>query len=203
MEFAELAALTIHDVKNRLHGLAVQAETSGQPQLLQGALSAAASLTRLLVWYKAEKGALQPELEARVPEDLLRELAAEVGRQTTLTLSVDVSAAPTLWYYDENLVRMVLLDALYNALRHARQEIRLSAVERGGWLELTVQDDGPGFPVTLLGDAGSMCSFSREGTGLGLHLAARVAAMHANAGVQGTIELNNAVGAVFCMRLPQ
>jgi signal transduction histidine kinase len=203
MEFAELAALTIHDVKNRLHGLAVQAESSGHPQLLQGALAAAASLTRLLVWYKAEKGVLQPEVEARVPEDLLRELAAEVARQTTLTLSIDVSEAPTLWYYDESLVRMVLLDALYNALRHARQTIRLTAVERGAWLELTVQDDGPGYPAGLLGSGPEMRPLSREGTGLGLHLAGRVAALHANAGVQGTIELKNEAGAVFCLRLPQ
>ncbi len=203
MEFADLAAFTIHDVKNRLHVLAGQAESAGYPDMLYGALDAAASLSRLLAWYKAEKGCLGVEMDARVPEDLLQELAAEISRETTLTVSVDVSAAPTLWFYDETLVRMVLMNAVSNARRYARHEICLSAVDTGEWLEISVRDDGAGYPEVMLAKPLCMQPLSREGTGLGLHLAGHVAALHENAGHHGSIELKNDPGAVFCLRLPR
>ena len=203
MDFDDLAALTIHDVKNRLALLASRAEARGDGETLHGALDAAATLTRLLVFYKAEKGSLNLDLEARVPADLLAELAIEIGQQTALAVHAESSAAPTLWFYDENLVRMVLLNALYNALRYARQQVTLAASVRDGYLEFSVADDGPGYPAAMLAQPLDMQAMSREGTGLGLHLASRVAALHSNAGRSGGIELSNAGGAVFRLRLPQ
>lgn len=203
MEFVDVAALTIHDVKNRLAILASRAEAKGDGETLQVALEAAATLTGLLVFYKAEKGSLGLDIDARVPEDLLQELVLEIGKQTPLTVTADCSAAPTLWFYDESLVRMVLLNALYNALRHARQNITLSALVSDGCLEFRIADDGPGYPDALLGPSLAMQPLSREGTGLGLHLASRVAALHSNAGQTGEIRLSNDGGAVFCLRLPQ
>lgn len=203
MDFAELAAFTIHDVKNRLAVLASRAEGKGDPEMLHGALEAAASLTRLLAWYKAEKGSLGIDIDARVPADLLEELAAEVAKQSTLTVSVDCHAAPNLWFYDESLIRMVLLSAVYNAMRHARQCVRLAAVEDPQWLEFSVSDDGDGYPEAMLGQSVDMQPLTRHGTGLGLHLAGHVAAMHENAGLHGAIELSNDNGAVFRLRLPR
>lgn len=203
MEFADLAAFTIHDVKNRLAVLASRAESKGDPEMLHGALEAAASLTRLLAWYKAEKGSLGIEIDARVPADLLEELAAETGRQTTLTVTADSSLAPTLWFYDESLIRMVLLSAMYNAMRHAQQRITLSAHVNNDWLEFIVRDDGDGFSPEMLGQPVDMQPLSRHGTGLGLHLAGHVAAMHENNGQRGSIELSNDQGAVFLLRLPR
>lgn len=203
MEFVDLAAFTIHDVKNRLAILAARAEEKGDAETLHGVLEAAATLTRLLAYYKAEKGALGIEIDARVPADLINELVQEIGKQTTLTVTADLSAAPTLGFYDENLLRMVLLNALYNALRHARQQIIVAACERDGWLEFSVRDDGPGYPAALLAEPLAMQALSREGTGLGLHLAGRVAALHCNAGQQGYIELSHAGGALFRLCLPK
>jgi K+-sensing histidine kinase KdpD len=203
MNFVDLAALTIHDVKNRLALLASRAESKGDSETLHDAMEAAATLTRLLVCYKAEKGSLGVEIDAHVPGDLLAELAAEMGKQTSLLVSVESSAAPTLWFYDENLVRMVLLNALYNALRHARQHITLSAASRDGQLELVVRDDGPGYPAEMLGQSPDVAPLSHQGTGLGLQLASQVAAWHRNAGQTGRVELSNDGGAVFALRLPQ
>lgn len=203
MEFVDFAALTLHDVKNRLAIMAGRAEAKGDSDNLHGLLESAAALTRLLVLYKAEKGRLGLDVEARVPADLLEELVAEIGKQTALTVTFSADEAPTLWFYDEHLVRMVLLDALYNALRHARTRITLRAVLRHACLEFTVRDDGPGYPARLLGLGPDIQALSREGTGLGLHLAGRVAALHCNALQAGTIELSNDGGAVFCLRLPQ
>lgn len=203
MEFVDLAALTIHDVKNRLAVLASRAETKGDGDTVHDALAAAATLTQLLLFYKAEKGSLNADIDARVPADLLEELAMEIGKQTALTVAVKADEAPTLWFYDEALVRMVLLDAVYNALRHAVKKITLAAHLRNGCLEFSVQDDGAGYPPALLEQPLAMRSLSREGTGLGLYLACKVAALHSNSGVEGNIELRNAQGAVFCLRLPK
>lgn len=203
MNFVDLAALTIHDVKNRLALLASRAESKGDSETLHDAMEAAATLTRLLVCYKAEKGSLGVEIDAHVPGDLLAELAAEMGKQTHLQVTAESGAAPPLWFYDENLVRMVLLNALYNALRHARQNITLSAALRDGQLELVVRDDGPGYPAEMLGQSPDVAPLSHQGTGLGLQLASQVAAWHRNAGQTGQVELRNDGGAVFALRLPQ
>lgn len=202
MDFADLAALTIHDVKNRLAVVAHRAEAGGDAETLRGVLEAAAGLTRLLAWYRVEKGALAPQVDARAPADLIAELAAEISRQTALTVEIAGQAAPALGFYDEALVRMVVLDALYNALRHARERIVLAAGERDGMLVFSVRDDGPGYPPEMLGTPSAPRPLGRMGTGLGLVLAARVAALHANAGVCGRVELANDGGAVFSLLLP-
>ena len=202
MNFKEVAAFTIHDVKNRLAVLAGRAEEKGDSETLRGVLEAAATLTRLLAFYKAEEGGLDVAIDARSPSDVLNELAREICRQTDLAISVDLDAAPTLGFYDEALVRMVLLQALYNALRHARRQVRLAARTVDGWLEFSVADDGPGYPEAMLGQPVAMRSLSREGTGLGLFLAGQVAASHCHEGRQGYVELANGDGAVFRLRLP-
>lgn len=203
MDFADLAAFTIHDAKNRLALVATRAEVSGDAETLRGILESSASLTRLLTYYKAEKNSLGAEVDARVPADLVNELVLDISKQTTLTVKADLSAAPTLWFYDENLVRMVLLNALYNALRFAQKNIVISVVDRNGWLEFMVADDGAGFSPEQLVQRDNMQPVSRDGTGLGLYLARRVAALHSNAGSTGRIELNNKGGAVFTLLLPQ
>ena len=203
MNFKEVAAFTIHDVKNRLAVLAGRAEEKGDRETLKGVLEAAETLTRLLAYYKADEGQLTVNVDARVPADVITELALEVGKQTTLNVSTELAEAPTLWFYDESLVRMVLLHALYNALRHARQQVRLSVRVLDDWLEFGVHDDGPGFPEAMLGRQVAVQALSREGTGLGLHLADRVAAFHSHGDRQGYVDLANEGGAVFRLRLPK
>lgn len=203
MNFAEIAALTIHDVKNRLAILGGRAEASGDRDTMRDAHEAAATLTRLLALYKAENGHLGVDIDAHAPGDLLDELAADIRKQSPLNIEVDLARVPTLGFYDENLVRMVLLDALYNALRHARRQISLSAALRDEWLEFSVRDDGPGYPEAMLGQSAPMRGISREGTGLGLYLAAQVAALHRNGEHAGHIALSNAEGAVFSLCLPK
>jgi signal transduction histidine kinase len=204
MNFDDLAALTLHDVKNRLAILASRAEAKGDHETVHDALEAAAALSRLLVYYKAEKGQLTLDIEARVPADLLEELAAEIGQQTALTVTSELNGAPALFFYDESLVRMILLNALYNARRHARQQIVIAVHQTpDGWLMFEVRDDGPGYPPRVLEQPLAMQAISHEGTGLGLHLASRVAALHQHAGQAGTIELKNDGGAVFSLHLPQ
>lgn len=203
MDFVDLAAITIHDVKNRLAILANRADARGDAETMRDAMEAALTLTRLLTLYKSEKGRLGAEVDAHVPSDMLEELVAEVARQTALRVGFDAASATGLCFYDEALVRLVLRDALYNALRHAANEVTLGASQRDGFLEFEVRDDGPGFPEALLQQPLDIQPLGREGTGLGLYLAGRVARLHDSGGREGAVTLRNDGGAVFCLRLPQ
>jgi signal transduction histidine kinase len=203
MSFIEVAALTIHDVKNRMAHLAGKAERSGDTETLRIALEAAETLTQLLAFYKSASGILRLDIEAHSPTDLVEELSSETRGMSQILIEQECSAAPTLAFYDETLVRMVLANALHNALRYARSRITISAAERDGYLIFCVRDDGAGYPDSVLADSGASAAITREGTGLGLRLAKRIAELHENEGNCGTVALANDNGGVFELRLPK
>jgi signal transduction histidine kinase len=205
MSFEAFAALTIHDVKNRLAALAGRAEARGDGETLREALDAAARLTALLVCYRAERGWQGADIDAHVPEDLLDDLAAQAARLSATPVHTEAGPLEGLFFYDETLVRMTLDNALQNALRHSRGEVRLSARADEQWLEFTVEDDGEGYPADLLTGTGQPPALSGEGTGLGLHLARLVAGLHTHAGKEASVTLANRAqgGARFTLRLPR
>ena len=202
MSFAEIAALTIHDVKNSLAQLAGQAEARGDIATLRTALNASEALTRLLIFYKSESNILRLAIDAHVPADLIMELVAEHKNLSAVSIIVDDATAPTLWHFDKTLVRMLLANAIHNALRFTQTLITISAREMNGFLEFEVRDDGAGYPESVLADDHVSATITPDGTGLGLRLAKRVAQMHENAGQHGEIRLSNDHGAVFVLRLP-
>ena len=201
-DFPALAALTIHDVKNRLNLLVQHAERKGDTEALRLAMEAAATLTRLLQAYKAGTGQLRAQVDAYAPADVVAELAAEFRAQSALRLELELGEAPVLAYYDEALVRMVLQDVLYNAMRHARAAVRVSVRTVDGDLEFSVADDGPGYPPDMLGVPAMAVPADGSGTGLGLYLARHVAELHANGARHGEVSLGNDAGAVFRLCLP-
>lgn len=201
-DFPALAALTIHDVKNRLNLLVQHAERKGDTEALRLAMESAATLTRLLQAYKASTGQLRAQIDAHAPADVVAELAAEFRAQSALRLELELGEAPVLAYYDEALVRMVLQDVLYNAMRHARAAVRISVRTVDGDLEFSVADDGPGYPPDMLGVPAMAVPADGSGTGLGLYLARHVAELHANGARHGEVSLGNDAGAVFRLCLP-
>lgn len=203
MQFADFVALNIHDLKNRLAMVAARAERHGDGETVRDILAVAGALASLLACYKAEAGQLSAVEEACSPAYLLDELTADSRKLAQPHLRVETADAPASWYYDEELVRMVLANALQNALRYARETVVVSAVQDGEWLELRVHDDGPGYPdgVRLAPEAAA--PVSRDGSGVGLYLARAVAALHRNKGLAGEVRLENDHGALFRLRLPQ
>ena len=202
MRFDTLAALTLHDVKNRLATLAARAESRGDTETLACALDTAAALTQLLALYRAETGSLAVDIDAHAPGDLAADLVREVTGTTRCRVECRCAEAPALWFYDQALIRMVLSNALHNALRFARDRVTIAVAERDPWLEFEVCDDGPGYPAAVLADVAAT-PFSRSGTGLGLQLTGRVAALHEHAGRRGELRLANDCGAVFTLLLPR
>ena len=96
MRFAEIATLTLHDVKNRLAQLAGRAEARGDVETLREAMAAAETLTRLLIYYRSDVGSLALDIDAHAPVDLAAEFVDAAFLRGNCQVDVDCSQAPTL-----------------------------------------------------------------------------------------------------------
>lgn len=201
----DLYAALIHDVKNQLAELALRLERRADAQQeAELAMNAARRLSGMLLVHREASGLLQANADAANPADMLAILAAEYRELfPALAIEIDAERAPACAFFDDALVRLALANALHNACRHARLQVRLAAYAREGMLVFEVSDDGPGFPDSVLTTmAESPSAPSGSGTGLGLYLARKIAGLHQLQGRHGTIELSNSPGGYFRMLLP-
>lgn len=203
----------IHDAKNGLNLLNVWLEDayrSSPSAALEEARAVAArisaQLVELLALYRAGENSLRLAIEDHDLTDFCQEVSAEIilppGGSARIETDLSVAATLGAWAFDAYQVKMVLQEALRNALRHGQQRIRFGlAAQTGGGLRFTVSDDGPGFPQEVLdGESRSMDSAS---SGIGLVFARLIAERHAIPdGRHGRIELSNDGGAVFALVLP-
>ena len=199
----ELGTAVIHDVKNRLAELALLLGRRGDCGKETGiVLGAARQLTGLLIAHRDQVGKLAANIDSASPAELLRELAEEY-RALFPSLSIEVGTAPpAFWFYDEALVRLALGNAVHNACRYANTRVRLDAFEDQGHLVFEVDDDGRGYPPEMLDHLDGELPHSQSGTGLGLYLAQRIAALHVLEGQAGEVVLANRDGACFHLILP-
>ena len=103
--------------------------------------------------------------------------ADEEGRQ----LEVEPTTAGV--WADRNRLEQALANLIENALRYGEGTVRVSARERGAFVELHVEDEGPGFPPAFISRA--FDRFSRaddarsgDGSGLGLSIVDLIATAH-------------------------
>ena len=210
-----LVAAAIHDAKNALSSLGVwldeaQRECEAQassPALMQAkAITATLSgqLVELLALYRAGQGNLRLAVEDQHLGDFLADLMAELAASRPLdnndnapaiAIETDFAFAEenAAWAFDAYLVKFVLLDALRNALRHAKQRIRFAiAAEPGGGIHFSIADDGDGYPPEILRNEEGSSAMSASSSGLGLSFARLIAARHATpSGQHGRLELAN------------
>lgn len=198
----------MHDVKNQLAELALRLRKRGdaRPEM-EIALNASRRLTEMLLLSREDSRQLWINSDTVNPGDFLELLAAEYAELfPSISIQIDVEQAPDCVFFDDALVRMALGNALHNACRYAQTVVRLLAYQRGDRLVLEVCDDGPGFSAAVLESEGRLPSaVSGAGTGLGLYLAHKIAALHTLKEQHGSIELSNAdsaTGGRFRMLLP-
>lgn len=231
-----LVAAAIHDAKNALSALGVwlteaQREFAAQSPKPSPALARAAAIgdtlsgqmVELLALYRAGNGSLRLAVEDHHLADFLADLMAELALARPVTLQgeerseagtdvvidADFAAAAALdiWAFDAYLVKFALLDALRNALCHARQHVRCSlGLETDGGIRFSVEDDGDGYPDAILRSE-ETTEMRTSGSGLGLSFARLIAARHATTGGRhGRLELANdgfaTGGAHFSLVLP-
>lgn len=208
-----LIAGAIHDAKNGLNLLNTWLDEARRgtpsPAIDEARAIAArvgAQLVELLALYRAGEGSLRLAIEDHDLTDFCQEVTSEIilppGGRACIESDVAAAAMIGAWAFDAYQVKLVLQEALRNALRHGKQRIRFGlAAPAGGGLRFSVSDDGPGFPREVLdGEARAMDS---AGSGIGLVFARLIAERHATPdGAHGRIELANDGGAVFVLVLP-
>lgn len=212
---ADLYATLIHELKNNLgllsmtiDGIPLQGDPGHDQVVDEARLLCQGVVDRLqqaLLVYKAVNHQIHPVIDAYAPEDLVRELrdtAASLARgRLRVETGIDADV-PALWFFDRNLVEMALMNAIHNALAHARSLIRIEAGMEAGGLVLTVRDDSEGYPEHVLSSVAAGTPYRARGTGLGLQFAKLIAQTHENQGRLGELRLSNDQGAVLQLLLP-
>jgi signal transduction histidine kinase len=221
MQFYDVLASIIHDMKNSL-GMVVSTlddvVTEGSLEasdpkvvaLQQEAKRLNNNLIELLTLYKIENERIKPAIDEVNVQEFFDEVMAEnralaVAKGIRLVSQCD----PDLYgFFDEGLIRGVLNNQIGNGMRYTDDQLMLAAEERDGYLVISVEDNGGGFPAQMLEaqeaiDAHEAISEGR--TQLGLYFASMVARMHRNREHEGFIKLDNQVnlkGGQFALWLP-
>lgn len=223
LDFAALFATNSHEIKNQLFLLLSAVEEVGQEpwasefpsarraleRLRQGGNQISQRLARLLSLYRIAQGHYQLDIAYHDVTDLLGEVLLEIqpllgaGDVEMVVESTD----DVYGFFDRELVRGIMLNAVHNSLNAAARKVSLSAAMEEGYLCIKVADDGPGFPPQVLETGMSQATWNMGGgsTGLGLHFSAVTAALHRNQGKSGFIRLSNEGalgGALFSLCLP-
>jgi signal transduction histidine kinase len=210
LDFSDILASSIHDIKNSLGLILTNLEdlianpdnhiaTPRQASLLQHeARRANSNLIQLLTLYKLGHEQLSMRVTANNLADFLDEVVAEnLSVCRALELELSHQCDPDLeGYFDLELVRGVLDSTIGNARRYAGSRIELSAAQEDGFLVIRVEDDGAGFPPSLIGlleyQPGDLADTTNPGrTQLGLYFATRMAQLHRNGETMGRVRLVN------------
>lgn len=225
ISFTDLIASSIHDMKNSLNmqinyleGVAVECRQRGDTatfenleRVIYQSNRMNSNLIQLLSLYKLGKSIY--------PIDIAEHSVAEVIEESLLQnksimdfkgLAVTVDCDPhCYWYFDRDLVIGVLINALNNAYNYTNDKIRIAAHTVDGCLELRVEDDGRGYPASMLLGAGvpinANSNFLNGSTGLGFYFSYHVARLHHDGGRTGTLGIENGGaygGGCFVLRLP-
>ncbi len=220
--FETALALTIHDVKNSLALFLDRIEVIQKEDAVAGKKYVGFkyeikrvnnNLIRLLALYKmgSENFALQDDFY--YIDEFLAEIATEytaVLQDKNIELTIDCPDELNC-KMDKGLVYGVLDNAINNAARYTQSKIMLKAMEKDGFLVLSVQDDGDGYPEQMLiegqqqGGCNTHIDVSKSTTGLGLFFSRIVAELHQFNGKIGSIRMTNQGdlgGSCFSIYLP-
>lgn len=222
MQFHDILASIIHDMKNSLSmvintleevtadGNAAIKQTPRIKLLQQEAKRLNNNLIELLTLYKIENERISANIDEIYMPDFLSDMIAE-NRMAAAANEVSIS-----WqcdenlhgYFDESLIRGVINNLVGNGLRYTCSQLLISAEMVGGYLVISVSDDGEGFPDHMLKDQANADDNDQllEGrTQLGIFFSSMVAKMHHNKKKEGFVRLANnqgLCGGCFSVYLP-
>lgn len=223
IDFSTVLAAAVHDMKNSLCLLTqtledlshtVKTDCPEAKQCLASAHYEASrlntGLVQLLSLYRAEMESLPLNVDEVFIEDLVEQLLSDNESYAQhKKMQLKVEQQPDLaWYLDNDLIILLLNDVLINAMRYSKQNILLSLFEKNDYLYVRVEDDGRGYPSSMLkATTINIQDFdiSQGRTGLGLFFARLIAEAHTNGDRKGEIHLSNGGslgGSVFTLKLP-
>lgn len=222
MQFSDVLACTIHDIKNSL-GMIINTleEFASDPDsgLADNPKAAVLQLEarrvnndfiQLLTLYKLGGEQLIPNIAEHSLEDFIDDIVVEnQSLANSHGIHIDFDYDPMLsGYFDEDLVRGVINNAIDNAQRYTRDRLLLKAEAIDGYSVIRVEDNGRGFPASMLELQKNLEpeeGFKGGHTHLGLYFSNQIAKLHKNKGREGFILLENGKnleGGSFSVWLP-
>ena len=226
MDFSDILASTLHDTKNslgllfnKLEDIIVDCqrrECSSHHEFfkLQYEIKRLNhNLIRLLSLYKAEKSHLSINMDYHSLIDILEEVVTQhelMLNSGGIHITIDCDAA-LFWALDRNLISGVLDNIINNSYRYAKSQVKIHACVKNGYLVVKIEDDGAGYPSSMLFNVDNHPEFKKEidfqtgSTGLGIYFASMVSAMHRNDEKNGFISITNGGtfnGGVFSIYIP-
>lgn len=226
INFVDILASTLHDTKNSLGLLSNtianiierhQAADSSLAQdfnLLQYEIKRLNhNQIRLLALYKAEKSQFFVSIDYHSVSECIGDVAmqsAPLLASKGIEIEIDYQES-LFWAFDQGLICGIMDNVLNNALRYTKDKVRVSAFEVNGYLLLKVEDNGAGYPESMLInekdgiELQKAIDFNTGSTMLGLYFAKLVASCHVNRERKGYIALTNGGalgGGTFSLYLP-
>jgi len=225
ISFTDFIASSIHDMKNSLNiqvnaleKIAVERRQQGDQSSFESlglviyqANRMNVNLIQLLTLYKLGRAIYPVDFAEQSVSEVIHEALLQnqsIMEFKGITVTVDCPEN-CYWYFDHDLVSGILINALNNAYNYTTDKIRVVARVEGGFLELRVEDNGRGYPPSMLLQNGVSAnkgvSFSSGSTGLGFFFSSQVAGLHKNGDRQGTLTIENGGsygGGCFVVRLP-
>ncbi|MEY4593232.1 MAG: hypothetical protein RIR18_2127 [Pseudomonadota bacterium] len=204
---ADILASGVHDVKNNLF--------SAESQLLSGSVdteaacvmirSASIRLSKMLSAYHLLRHDLQLPMNMINVPDLIEDAILQAKESGAKKVSIAINQAfGEDWLLAREEINDVLVNALQNADRFAKNQIEIGIYLAEQNLVLEIHDDGPGFPDDL-----KIGKPDLKGHGLGLFIATHITAhhkrRHGEQMVEGSIQLGKSErlgGGLFTLRLP-
>ncbi|SDW51193.1 sensor histidine kinase [Marinobacter mobilis] len=221
IDFSMVIASAVHDMKNSL-GMLLNSldelrqeppdgltDSSRFNTLQYEAERLHSDLVQLLGIYRLGEQTLSAHIEEHfVPDFLASHLARHQPLLSGHNITYDIVADDINGYFDDDLLTGVLNNTINNAIRYTRDRIRLTAIERDGYLVIGVEDNGQGYPEHMQKDGPvsfKSLDFNSGSTSLGLFFASSVASLHRNDDREGFIRVHNGgelAGGIFEIWLP-
>lgn len=225
IDFSTLLASAAHDMKNSLAMIittidhisdsAKQDDHSplGKPlnQLRYEARRVNNDLMSLLTLYKFEGESINLHKELNSVYDFLEEqlLYHRASLEYANVEGIIECDEVLEWVFDANLLSGVINNVINNALRYTDRTVKISAKVSNQQLFITIEDDGPGYPASILEaqpDKSGVVDFKTGSSSLGLYFSQTIAQAHRNGSKKGYIILSNESslgGSLFTLCIPK
>jgi len=168
-------------------------------------------LSQILILYKDHQSGYSPNIEEIPVAQLLRETRSrhftdDKGIQIGTECDSDLIA-----FIDDKFVTNLLDTFIYNAQAVGASHLLISAAQKGTFVEISIEDDGPGFPESILTQFQSddtmlgSADLESQSFGLGLFFAKKILALHTNESIEGSCTISNGGrlgGAKVTLRFP-
>jgi signal transduction histidine kinase len=207
--FSTLLASSVHDMKNSVTMLLLNvqdllAELSPETETQKKQLSKLEyeatrinnDLIQLLTLYKLDEKTLAADIDEfsvieLIAEQLMRNESLLAYKNIVINLDCDENLH---WYLDAELIGSVLNNLLVNAARYAKSRINIVVTQADAYLQISIEDDGDGFPAEMLDKDQTNEYISNRlisSTQLGLLFAERILALHSSGKNKGYLSLSN------------